>query len=131
MQILYFLFALVVLIGLLYAGYRLYMWWLKKQNAQPISSDDLEKIRPTAQIIDVREEPEFNARHILGARNIPASQFASRVNEVRRDKPVYLYDESENVVGRPSRLLKKAGHKEIYYLEKGIVTWTGKVKSSR
>lgn len=44
-----------------------------------------------AQLIDVREPNEFEGGHILGARNIPLSQLKRRKNEIRPDKPVYLY----------------------------------------
>lgn len=129
MELLKFLIALGVLVGLAYGGYLLYLWWIKRQSAQKITAEDLEKIRATAQIVDVREQAEFDARHILGARNIPMSAFAGRVSEVRKDKPVYLYDESESQVARAANMLKKAGHTQVYYLEKGFDTWAGKVKT--
>lgn len=44
-----------------------------------------------AYIIDVREKNEFDQSHIIGAHNIPLSQFKERINEVPRDIPVYLH----------------------------------------
>ena len=47
-----------------------------------------------ARLIDVREQKDFDAGHILGARNIPFSQFKQRHKEIRPDLPAYLYDQN-------------------------------------
>lgn len=42
-------------------------------------------------IIDVRTEGEFAAGHIVGAVNIPLGQLRQRLDEIPRDRPVYLH----------------------------------------
>ena len=42
-------------------------------------------------IIDVREISEFNRGHIKGAINIPLSQLRERMDEIPKDKPVYVH----------------------------------------
>ncbi len=42
-------------------------------------------------IIDVREISEFEGGHIKGAINIPLSELRKRIDEIPRDKPVYLH----------------------------------------
>ena len=44
-----------------------------------------------AAIIDVREPGEYAAGHLKGAVNIPLSQFRDRIEEVPKDRPVYLH----------------------------------------
>ena len=44
-----------------------------------------------AYIIDVREPMEYAAGHLKGAVNIPLSQFRDRIDEVPKDRPVYLH----------------------------------------
>ena len=66
-----------------------------------------------AQLIDVREPKEFDAGHILGARNIPYSQFRQRHKEVRSDLPVYLYDQSGGKSARAALFLKKKGYEKL------------------
>ena len=44
-----------------------------------------------AYIVDVREEKEYAAGHIEGARNVPLSQLRGRIDEIPRDVPVYLH----------------------------------------
>lgn len=81
------------------------------------------------QLIDVREPKEFEAGHILGARNIPYSQFRQRFKEIRPDKPVYLYDQNGGKSSRAALYLKKRDYTQLYQLQGGFRTWTGKVKS--
>lgn len=131
MEILKFIGALVLLLILAYGGYLLYLWLIGRNSAKEIESTELEAIRAGAQIVDVREAAEFDARHILGARNIPMSQFNQRQAEVRRDKAVYLYDDDMNLAPRCARILKKNGHNDVFILKKGFSTWGGKVKSTK
>lgn len=50
-----------------------------------------ELVEQDAVIIDVREVGEFRRGHIKGARNIPFSQFRSRLDEIPDDQPIYLH----------------------------------------
>lgn len=82
-----------------------------------------------AQLIDLREPKEFEAGHILGARNIPMTQLKTRMKEIRPDLPVYLYCQNSGRSARASLMLKKNGYNQLHQLEGGFKTWTGKVKS--
>src|SRR3954453_16140562 len=82
-----------------------------------------------AQLIDVREPNEFDNGHILGARNIPMTQMKMRLQEIRPDKPVYLYCQSGTRSGRAAQLLYRKGYKDLSHLQGGFKKWTGKVKT--
>ncbi|MBF6625674.1 rhodanese-like domain-containing protein [Tuanshanicoccus lijuaniae] len=131
MDLLIFILATITLAILAYGAYLLYLWYIRKQSAILIEAEDLEAKRPGAQIIDLREAPEFDARHILGARNLAMSQFPQRYKEIRKDKPVYLYDENMNLAPRAARILKKNGYNNIFILKNGFSTWGGKVRSTK
>lgn len=60
-----------------------------------------------AQLIDVRETKEFDAGHILGARNVPSTQLRQRYKEIRPDLPVYLYCQNSGRSARAALFLKK------------------------
>ena len=81
-----------------------------------------------AQLIDVREQKEYDGGHILGARNIPSTQLKMRMKELRKDKPVYLYCQSGMRSTRAAQMLYKNGYRELYQLNGGFKTWTGKIK---
>ncbi|CAH0345708.1 Sulfurtransferase [Bacillus sp. CECT 9360] len=82
-----------------------------------------------AQLIDVREPNEFEAGHILGARNIPLTQLKTRLKELRTDKPIYLYCQSGLRSGRAAQMLHRKGYKELYHLKGGFKQWSGKIKT--
>ena len=82
-----------------------------------------------AQLIDVREVKEFEAGHILGARNIPSTQLRQRYKEIRSDLPVYLYCQNSGRSARAALFLKKKGYNQLYQLQGGFKTWTGKIKT--
>lgn len=82
-----------------------------------------------AQLIDVREQKDFEAGHILGARNIPYSQLRQRYKEMRPDLPVYLYDQNGGKSARTALFLKKKNYEQLYHLQGGFRQWTGKIKS--
>lgn len=48
-------------------------------------------VESEAYIVDVREEQEFKAGHLKGARNIPLSQLRQRIQEIPKDVPVYVH----------------------------------------
>lgn len=48
-------------------------------------------VEQDAYIVDVREEAEFAAGHIINAHNIPLSQLRERMNEIPKDVPVYVH----------------------------------------
>lgn len=82
-----------------------------------------------AQLIDVREPKEFEAGHILGARNVPSTQLRQRYQtEIRKDLPVYLYCQNTGRSARAALYLKKRGYNQLYQLQGGFRQWTGKIK---
>ena len=44
-----------------------------------------------AYIVDVREKGEYAAGHLKNAVNIPLSELRGRINEIPKDRPVYLH----------------------------------------
>lgn len=100
-----------------------------KKSVTTLSQDEFIQGYRKAQLIDVREPKEFEGGHILGARNIPASQMRTRMKEIRKDKPVYLYCQSGARSARTAMTLKKNGYDQLYQLDGGFRKWTGKIKS--
>ncbi len=84
-----------------------------------------------AQLIDLRESADFEAGHILGARNIPYTQFQHRHEEIRKDQPVYFYDQNGGRSTRAALFLKKRGYTDMYYLQGGFRNWTGRIKHGK
>nr|WP_227494599.1 rhodanese-like domain-containing protein [Bacillus mycoides] len=104
------------------------MYFYQKKLIKTLSEDEFRAGYRKAQLIDIREADEFNAGHILGARNIPLSQIRLRHKELRQDQPVYLYCQSGFRTGRAAQYLKKQGYTDFYQLKGGFKSWSGKIK---
>jgi len=85
------------------------------QATQLINRDD-------ALIVDVREPAEYQAGHILGAKNTPLE----RVGETelkRKDKPVIVYCESGDRAPKAAAILRKQGYDKVVSLQGGLGAW--------
>lgn len=125
------LLIILVLVSVIYVLYQGYHWILRSRSAELVESQDLQAQIRRVQVIDVRQVGEFNESHILGARNIPYTEFKLRYQELRKDKPVFLYDDTLNPASRCANILRKAGYPDVYILKGGFSQWFGKVKSER
>lgn len=103
----------------------------QKRIVTTLSEDEFRAGYRKAQLIDVREPNEFEAGHILGARNIPMSQMRMRSKEIRSDLPVYLYCQSGMRSGRAAQFLYRKGYKDLSHLKGGFKGWTGKIKTKK
>ena len=125
METLYFLLILIVA----FLIYSLSHGCIRKKIVKTLTEEEFIAGYRKAQLIDVREPNEFDNGHILGARNIPLSQMKARLQEIRPDKPVYLYCQSGMRSGRAAQLLHRKGYKDLSHLKGGFKDWTGKIKT--
>lgn len=76
-------------------------------------SDIRKLVENGAFILDAREPKEYEEGHIIGAVNIPLSQFRQRLDEIPTDRPVYAHclvgQRSYNLV----RALNNRGYKNV------------------
>ncbi|MDL4841568.1 rhodanese-like domain-containing protein [Aquibacillus rhizosphaerae] len=124
---LYFLIGLVIVLIL----FSVYRYFKQKKVLTTLTEDEFREGYRKAQLIDVREPKEFEAGHILGARNIPLTQMRQRLIELRKDQPVYLYCQNGSRTIRAAMLLNKKGYKDLNQLKGGFKKWNGKVKKSK
>lgn len=124
--LIYFLIIILVVIA-----YTAYTWLYQRKVVKTISEEEFRAGYRKAQLIDVREPNEFEAGHILGARNIPLTQMKMRMKEIRSDLPVYLYCQSGMRSGRAAQFLYRRGYKNLSQLKGGFKGWTGKVKTKK
>ncbi|MCK7638406.1 rhodanese-like domain-containing protein [Corynebacterium pygosceleis] len=75
-----------------------------------------------AQLIDVREADEFAEGHASGAVNIPMSEIVGRVDEIDRDRDLYVICLSG---GRSARVCEYLGHRGVdaINVEGGTSAW--------
>ena len=122
---------LLILILAWIIGVQLYNWLVGRKVSKVVDNEEFKAGLRQGQLIDLRESADFDAGHILGARNMPYSQFSLYETALRKDKPVYLYDQNRTLCVRIAKRLYKLGFKEIYVLKGGYAKWDGKTKKAK
>ncbi|PRY83274.1 rhodanese-like domain-containing protein [Alkalibacterium olivapovliticus] len=124
--------TIILWIGIIAWGiWELVQFFRRKNAATAIENDEFKQNMRKVQIVDVRGKDDFDAGHILGARNIPYMQMKQRFGELRKDQPIYLYDDKKTISYRSALLLKKNGFDNIYVLKDGYSKWDGKIKRKK
>jgi rhodanese-related sulfurtransferase len=121
---------LLILLGAIIT-YSVVTFLIQRKIVKALTEEEFRAGYRKAQLIDVREPHEYEAGHILGARNIPLSQLKMRIKEIRPDQPVYLYCQNGIRSGRAAQVLRRKGYKDLYHLKGGFKTWTGKIKTKK
>lgn len=119
---------ILALILLIWGSWSLFLRVMGKLSATIIEEEEFKAGMKKGQLIDLREKDEFRAGHILGARNMAYTTFKEVMPSLRKDQPIYLYDQRRSLSVRAAYKLKKAGYEHIYILKGGFQDWTGKVK---
>ncbi|MFB9770600.1 rhodanese-like domain-containing protein [Lactiplantibacillus modestisalitolerans] len=114
-----------------YVIYALYSYIRRRQVSTMLEEDEFQAGMRKAQVVDLREKKDFDAGHILGARNIPFNSLKVRMGELRTDMPVYVYDQTHALSTRAVVTLAKNGFKELYILKPGYARWEGKTKKAK
>jgi rhodanese-related sulfurtransferase len=121
------MFLIVVVLFAVFS-YNIYSRLRAKHFAEFIDENDFEKGRHAGQMIDLRESKDFDAGHILGARNMPYSTIKMFYKNIRKDMPIYLYDQGTSFSIKTAILLGKKDYRNIYILKSGYRNWNGKTK---
>ena len=78
-----------------------------------------------ALFLDIRDDAQFKAGHLIDAKNIPLRTLAAKVSELAKykEKPVIVYCENGMRSGKALSILRKAGFSDLYTLQGGLVAW--------
>lgn len=76
-------------------------------------------------LVDVRTPEEFEEGHIDGAININVNDeaFKEQISKLDKSKPVFVYCRSGKRSAAAAAEMSKAGFKQVYDLEGGILNW--------
>ena len=78
-----------------------------------------------ALVLDVRDEDEYKAGHVLGAMLIPLGKLKQRVGELEkyRERPIVVVCRSAIRSPAACVMLGKLGFSQVYKLAGGITSW--------
>jgi hypothetical protein len=84
---------------------------------------------PNALLLDVRTSGEFGGGHLPKATNIDfrSPDFASKIKELPKDKPVFVYCLSGGRSAQAAEILRNNGY-QVTELQGGYLKWTTKLK---
>jgi rhodanese-related sulfurtransferase len=76
------------------------------------------------QLVDVREDYEYEAGHVSDAEHVPLGLVASRAEEIDRDTPVVFYCRVGSRSTMAAQAFRRAGY-EAYSMDGGLLAWAG------
>ncbi len=79
--------------------------------------------REDALMVDVRDQGEYDAGHILGARSVPLARLDSPELVKRKDKPLIVYDDGGERSAKAAAALRKQGFERVVNLTGGLGAW--------
>jgi rhodanese-related sulfurtransferase len=79
-------------------------------------------VQADAQVIDVREDYEFEAGHIPGSRRVDVNDLNGVADELDRSKPVVFYCRSGDRSTMPAQAFRASGW-DAYAIEGGLQGW--------
>lgn len=104
----------------------IYVWRDRIKSGRPVSPHEVTKLvnDGNAVLVDLRDNAEFKAGHIVGALNIPYTKLNKESTEVisYKDKTIILVDKLGQHAGSVGRFLGKEGF-DVRRLGGGIAEW--------
>lgn len=81
--------------------------------------------REGAVVLDVREEADFSAGHIVNAIHIPLAGLEARLKELdsMRESPFIVTCQAGQLSARAGDILRKHGFTKVYKLGGGLMAW--------
>ncbi len=78
-----------------------------------------------ALVLDVREQSEYDAGHIVNSKLIPLGRLLERIGELEkyRERPIVAVCRSGQRSGTACALLGKRGFTQVYNLDGGVMAW--------
>ncbi|KQL37314.1 sulfurtransferase TusA family protein [Psychrobacillus sp. FJAT-21963] len=104
---------------------------VEKLHGQIIHLDELlTTVSEGALLLDVREEAEYAFGHIEGAKSIPMGELERRMNELEKDKSIYVICRTGKRSDLAAQKLADNGFINVWNVIPGMTQWKGAIKKS-
>ena len=105
---------------------RVDMAWAMLTTSPAVRDVNLDELRARpsdAVVVDVREPEEFASGHVPSAVNLPQADLATRLNEVPRDRPVFVICQGGFRSLRAAQFLSQCGIADVANVKGGTEAW--------
>jgi glyoxylase-like metal-dependent hydrolase (beta-lactamase superfamily II)/rhodanese-related sulfurtransferase len=92
-------------------------------EVREVSPDELRARPVDTAVVDVREPEEFANGHVPGAVNLPQADLATRLNEVPRDRPVFVICQGGFRSLRAAQFLRQREFSDVASVKGGTEAW--------
>src|SRR5713101_1997133 len=89
-----------------------------------VEVDALVARREDALVLDVREPVEYDHGHVPGSINLPQADLATRLDELPRDRAVFVLCQGGFRSLRAARFLKQMGFEQVASVKGGTAAWS-------
>ncbi|KNH31962.1 rhodanese-like domain-containing protein [Exiguobacterium acetylicum] len=113
------------IILLLVVGYLAYKMFAPTKGVKQVSTTELKPLLNDRKrfYLDVRTPAEFKGNHIKGFKNIPLQTLNSQLNQIPKDKEVFVICQSGMRSKQAVKVLKKAGYSNVTEVRGGMNAW--------
>jgi rhodanese-related sulfurtransferase len=126
-QLFEFAFNHYLLVGLFFALLVAFFLNESRLGGATVSSSELVQLinKEEALVLDIRDQKEFNAGHIVDAINVPFAGIDSRMADLQKyqERAVVLVCKMGQHSGTVGRKLRSAGFSNVRRLSGGIAEW--------
>lgn len=117
-----------LLVGLLLVLVTALIWVEGSKGGKKLNCNEMTRLvnQGEAVMLDVRDNKEYKAGHIVGAINIPHAKLGERMAELKKyqDKTIVIVDKMGQHAGAAGKLLKDNGYTATR-LQGGMTEWVG------
>jgi glyoxylase-like metal-dependent hydrolase (beta-lactamase superfamily II)/rhodanese-related sulfurtransferase len=102
------------------------MAWAMLTSSPEVREVNLDQVQARAAdsvVVDVREPEEFVSGHVPGAVNLPQAELATRLQEVPRDRPVFVICQGGFRSLRAAQFLTQCGLSGVVSVKGGTSAW--------
>jgi DMSO/TMAO reductase YedYZ molybdopterin-dependent catalytic subunit/rhodanese-related sulfurtransferase len=102
------------------------MPWAMLTSAPPVPEipvDAVETRPPAALLLDVREPEEYAHGHIPGSVTLPQCDLASQLDDLPRDRPVWIVCQAGLRSRRAAQYLRQMGFEQVVSVQGGTSAW--------
>jgi glyoxylase-like metal-dependent hydrolase (beta-lactamase superfamily II)/rhodanese-related sulfurtransferase len=97
-------------------------------KVREVGLEDLEKRPAEALILDVREPEEYGHGHVPGTINLPQADLATRLDELPRDRPLFVICQGGFRSLRAAQYLAQMGYEQVVSVKGGTQAWRAAAK---